>query len=78
MLESESSCPPIFLSKSSSPAGDEMNEKLLDSPDDPDEKQIEQAWINEARRRLKECDEGRAKLIPAEEVFRCLRARMGR
>ncbi len=36
---------------------------------------IEQAWLDEARRRDRAVDEGREALIPAEEVMRELRER---
>jgi Putative addiction module component len=35
----------------------------------------EKAWAAEIERRMKEVDEGRARLIPHEEVFAELRAR---
>ncbi len=41
---------------------------------EPD-KEWERAWAAEVKRRMKEVDEGRARLIPAEEVFAELRAR---
>jgi putative addiction module component (TIGR02574 family) len=34
----------------------------------------EKLWIEEIERRCRDLDEGRAKLIPAEEVFRRARA----
>lgn len=47
---------------------------------DPEEESLteeewEAAWGEELKRRLQEIDEGRAELIPAEEVFAALRAR---
>jgi putative addiction module component (TIGR02574 family) len=41
---------------------------------EPDE-EWEKAWATEVQRRMKEVDEGRARLIPHEEVFAELRAR---
>lgn len=41
---------------------------------EPDE-EWEKAWAAEARRRVKDLDEGRTRAIPAEEVFAKLRAR---
>ena len=41
---------------------------------EPDE-EWEKAWAAEVRRRAKDLDEGRARAIPAEEVFAKLRAR---
>lgn len=52
---------------------DRLVEALLRSLE-PDE-EWEKAWAVEIERRLKEIDEGRAKLIPHEEVFAELRAR---
>jgi len=43
----------------------------LDGPADPD---VEAAWLEEARRRDSELDQGLAESVPAEEVFRRLRA----
>jgi putative addiction module component (TIGR02574 family) len=45
------------------------------APDDewPDD-EWEKAWAAEARRRVKDLDEGRTRAIPAEEVFAKLRA----
>ena len=53
---------------------------LLESlePDDGEvltEAEWEAAWAAEIERRMKEVDEGRARLIPAEEVFAELQAR---
>lgn len=39
--------------------------------------EIEQAWLEEAKRIDREVDEGRIELIPAEEVMRELRKRYG-
>ena len=42
--------------------------------DSPDE--IEAAWDTEIARRLEEIDSGKVKLIPAEEVFAKIQARL--
>ncbi len=39
---------------------------------------VEKAWLEEAERRYKELKEGKAELIPAEEVFAKARARLKR
>ena len=44
-----------------------LAERLLDSLDETD---IEQAWIDEAKRRHEEVRSGRVKPIPADEVYR--------
>ncbi len=38
-----------------------------------EEREIEQAWIEESERRVREVEAGTAKTIPGEEVFRKLR-----
>lgn len=48
--------------------------KLLVSLDDMSEPEIEQAWLDEAERRVAEIDQGLVQLIPAEEVSRKARA----
>ena len=48
--------------------------KLLLSIDDPTEAEVERLWIAEAERRLEEFRAGRVKSIPAEKVFRRLKA----
>lgn len=45
----------------------------LDGPADPD---TDRLWLEEAQRRSAELDAGLAQLIPAEEVFERLRARL--
>jgi putative addiction module component (TIGR02574 family) len=44
--------------------------RLLLSLDEPSESEVERLWLEEAERRLKEFREGRARGIPADEVFR--------
>jgi putative addiction module component (TIGR02574 family) len=55
-----------------------LAEKLLDSAEPIDQKQIDALWVIEIRRRLQDLEEGRAHTIPAEEVFRSLDARLNR
>ncbi len=50
-----------------------LAQALLASLDEADE--IEQAWAEEAARRLEELRSGAVQAIPAEEVFAELRAR---
>ena len=45
-----------------------LAEELLASVREPDA-EVEAAWDEEIKRRLAEIDSGKAKLIPAEEVF---------
>ena len=49
---------------------------LLESLDAQEEKRIEAIWAEEAERRAEAIDEGRAKLIPGEQVMAELRARV--
>lgn len=44
--------------------------ELLESLDSLSPAEIDELWLDEAERRLKELDEGRAQLVPAEEVYR--------
>ncbi|MHB8765822.1 MAG: addiction module protein [Deferrisomatales bacterium] len=53
-----------------------LAERLLSSLDEDSE--IEQAWAAEIDRRIDEYERGDTKLIPAEEVFDRVRARLGR
>jgi putative addiction module component (TIGR02574 family) len=50
-----------------------LAEKLILSLDAPSEEENLRLWVAEAERRLKDLREGRAKEIPAEEVFRRVR-----
>lgn len=54
----------------------QLAEQLLDSLKPTDRAEIDEAWIAEARRRLRDLDEGRAHTIPADEVFRRLDAQL--
>lgn len=48
--------------------------KLLDSLDhDDDPEEVERAWVEEALRRSREIDAGRATVVPLEDVLRRLR-----
>ncbi len=47
-----------------------LAEKLILSLDAPSDEENLRLWIAEAERRLRDLREGRAKEIPAEEVFR--------
>ncbi|HEX7093551.1 MAG TPA: addiction module protein [Nitrospiraceae bacterium] len=47
-----------------------LAEKLILSLDVPSDKENLHLWIVEAERRLRDLREGRAKEIPAEEMFR--------
>jgi len=48
----------------------QLVEKLILSLDAPSGEENLRLWVVEAERRLKELREGKAKEIPAEEVFR--------
>jgi putative addiction module component (TIGR02574 family) len=50
-----------------------LAEKLLLSLDAPSDEENLRLWVDEAERRLKDLREGKAKEIPAEEVFRQVR-----
>jgi len=54
--------------------------RMLASPPEGDfvSPEIEQAWLDEARRRDKAVDEGEEPLIPAENVMHELRERYGK
>jgi putative addiction module component (TIGR02574 family) len=43
----------------------------------PEEQEIQEAWLDEAERRLADYEAGRTKSVPFEEVMRKLRARTG-
>ncbi len=48
--------------------------ELLESLDALSPAEIDELWLDEAERRLKDPDEGRTQLVPAEEVYRKARA----
>jgi putative addiction module component (TIGR02574 family) len=50
-----------------------LAEKLILSLDAPSDEENLRLWVAEAERRLRDLREGRAKEIPAEEVFRLAR-----
>lgn len=52
-----------------------LAEQLWDSARTAREREIDAAWMVEVERRLQEIEDGTATLIPAEEVFRELRAK---
>jgi hypothetical protein len=54
-----------------------LAEKLLNSLDDLSDAENEQLWAEEAIRRHEELINGNAKSLPATEVFRDARARLG-
>jgi len=49
-------------------------DSLLRSLNQPDP-EIDQAWLDEARSRIQEIDEGEAELIPGDEVFERIRSK---
>ncbi len=51
-----------------------LADHLLESLDAQEEKRIDAIWAEEAERRAKAIDEGRAKLIPGEQVMTELRS----
>ena len=58
------------------PAADraKLAHELLESLDALSPAELDELWLDEAERRLKEFDAGSVELIPAEEVFRKARA----
>jgi putative addiction module component (TIGR02574 family) len=55
-----------------------LAEHLLLSLDGPNQKQIDDAWAEEAERRIREIDEGRVEAIDGEVVMQKLRSRYKR
>jgi putative addiction module component (TIGR02574 family) len=53
-----------------------LADHLLESLDDEAQKRIDAMWAEEAERRAQAIDEGRAKLIPGDEVLAEMRARL--
>jgi putative addiction module component (TIGR02574 family) len=51
---------------------------LLASLDGPNQKVIDDAWAEEAERRMREIDEGKVTPIPGDEVMARLRSRRSR
>ena len=52
-----------------------LAEQLWDSARTAKEREIDEAWMAEVERRVKSIEDGTAELIPAEQVFRELRAK---
>ena len=50
--------------------------RLLESLDDDDE--VSPEWLEEIRRRVKEVEDGTAKMVPHEEVMANVRARLAK
>ena len=61
------------------PVEDRMRllEELHDSVMTAEEREIEQAWIEEAERRYQDWKDGRARGVPGEEVMARLRQKYG-
>jgi putative addiction module component (TIGR02574 family) len=55
-----------------------LAEHLLLSLDGPNQKQIDDAWAEEAERRMREIDEGKVKAIDGEVVMQKLHSRYKR
>ena len=53
--------------------GRSLAEKLLESLDSPDQREIDVAWAEEVKRRIAAVESGQMGTIPADEVFRRLR-----
>ena len=53
-------------------------ERLLTSLNLPIDEEINRLWAEEAERRVSQIDEGKAKLVPGEEVFAKIRAKHGK
>jgi putative addiction module component (TIGR02574 family) len=55
-----------------------LTDRLLVSLDPPDQKAIDDAWAEEAERRMAEIDEGKVETIDGELVMQKLRSRFKR
>ena len=53
-------------------------EKLLTSLNLPIDEEINRLWAEEAERRVSQIEEGKAKVVPGEEVFAKIRAKHGK
>jgi len=53
-------------------------DKLLHSTNLPTRLEIDKLWADEVERRCREVEEGKAKLIPGEEVFKKIRKRFAK
>ena len=51
---------------------------LVSEFDGPSDADVERAWIEEAKRRQRELNDGSVQAVPGERVFANLRARLGR
>jgi putative addiction module component (TIGR02574 family) len=51
-------------------------DRLLQSLHAPSREEIERLWAEEAERRIDELDSGKAQVIPGEQVFAEIRARL--
>lgn len=54
----------------------ELLRALIGELDGPADMDVEQAWLMEAQRRHREIAEGKVQPVPAEQVFKNLRARL--
>jgi putative addiction module component (TIGR02574 family) len=50
-------------------------EKLLESLEGEEQAEIDRAWVEEAERRIRDYEQGKARGIPAHEVMRSLSIR---
>ncbi|MFA6293657.1 MAG: addiction module protein [Victivallales bacterium] len=53
-------------------------DKLLHSANLPTQLEIDKLWADEVERRCRDIEEGKAKLIPGEEVFKKIRKRFAK
>ena len=53
-------------------------DKLLKSLNLPVDEEIDRLWAEEAEHRVSQIEEGKAKLVPGEEVFAKIRAKHGK
>ena len=53
-----------------------LADRLLESLNAPTREDVEQAWAEEAERRIEEIDSGKVETIPGEQVFREIRKRL--
>jgi putative addiction module component (TIGR02574 family) len=49
---------------------------LIDSLDNPDQKEIDAAWAKEIERRIREVDDGKVEVTPGDQVLAELRSRL--
>ena len=55
-----------------------LAEQLLESLDDPKQKEIDRLWADEVENRIDAYEKGELKAIPGEEVFRRMKPRKKR